>query len=62
MPQPAAQMIDRVQCPHCGAKNDFREIEYACEAGNVATCDDCGRHMKILKTLPTTLVWVLPSR
>lgn len=48
-----------VPCPHCGAPNDFRELEsHKAEPGDTAACDACDGVMQITAMQPVTIVRV----
>jgi hypothetical protein len=63
--------IHAVRCPHCGERNDCRNLDFAILSdANVDSkhqklrpqieCDDCGKLMEVVKVEQPILVWVRP--
>ncbi len=52
--------MDRVPCPHCGQKNDLRELQatQCFDTGNEIECDHCHRMMQVASIATLTVVAV----
>lgn len=53
-------MIDRVPCPHCGHRNDFRLLreQQLLDTGHRMDCDACHRVMEVTSIRDVTVVAV----
>lgn len=53
-------MIEGVPCPHCGKKNDLRELEQQqlLDTGHQIACDFCQRSMEVTAIRKATIVAV----
>jgi hypothetical protein len=60
--KPTKGPLHAVPCPHCGATNDFRDLQetYGAtfEPGFKTDCDHCGRHMEVVAVQPVVFVGV----
>lgn len=57
-------VIERVPCPHCGAHNDFRQLESQTllDTGSTMECDHCHLLMQVVAVRKVTLVAVRAMR
>jgi len=61
--------IDRVQCPHCGRPNDFRELDgqQLLDTGHKVICrgdrgEGCGQVMEVVAIRTVKVLAVIPVR
>lgn len=57
--------IDKVPCPHCGAPQDFRELNTqegtTLFPGTEIFCDDCGWGSQVAVVKKVTIVYLKPT-
>lgn len=54
LPRQVSGPLDRVPCPHCGTKNDLRELhsEQLLDTANIIDCNNCRRLFFVTNIVP----------